>query len=214
MQIQDFIKKMPHITLQHTKGHQDRTKPYHELSLLAQLNVDADSKAIQFQAQHGAPRPHIEPNARTQAFFFTSEGTIIARYTSKIYTATSAPPLRQYLQQRNNWTASTMTSINWEAHKKAIKTTSLPKVHVVKLVHNIIPTNKQVYQQDSDSAYRSRGRFEGASDGPCESEQTSSGPVAPKSSLALQASRGVAIAMCAHFRIQESRYRQSKYELT
>jgi hypothetical protein len=141
---------MPHITLQHIKGHQDRTTPYHELPLLAQLNVDADSKATQFQAQHGAPRPHIEPNARTQAFFFTSEGTITARYTSEIYTATSAPPLRQYLQQRNNWTASTMTSINWEAHKKAIKTTSLPKVHVVKLVHNIIPTNKQVYRQDKN----------------------------------------------------------------
>ena len=36
---------MPGMQLQYIRGHQDRTRNYEQLSLLAQLNVDADSMA-------------------------------------------------------------------------------------------------------------------------------------------------------------------------
>jgi hypothetical protein len=40
-------------TFQHIKGHQDCDTPYDSLSLLAQLAVDADNTAGNFQSQHG-----------------------------------------------------------------------------------------------------------------------------------------------------------------
>jgi hypothetical protein len=40
-------------TIFHIQGHQDKKKPYNELSLQAQLNVDADRLATTYQA---APR--------------------------------------------------------------------------------------------------------------------------------------------------------------
>lgn len=42
---QALLHDMPQLALQHVKGHQDRDFPYRHLSLLAQLNVDADAQA-------------------------------------------------------------------------------------------------------------------------------------------------------------------------
>ena len=44
-------------TIQHVKGHQDREKEYHELDLISQLNVDADSAAGKFQENFSAVPP-------------------------------------------------------------------------------------------------------------------------------------------------------------
>ena len=44
-------------TIQHVKGHPDREKEYHELDLISQLNVDADSAAGKFQENFSAVRP-------------------------------------------------------------------------------------------------------------------------------------------------------------
>jgi hypothetical protein len=41
------------VTYKHVKGHQDNNTPYEELPFLAQLNVDADKYAGQYQGSHG-----------------------------------------------------------------------------------------------------------------------------------------------------------------
>jgi hypothetical protein len=41
--------------IQWVKGHQDQHKPYESLCLLAQLNVDADPYAGEFQDHYGTP---------------------------------------------------------------------------------------------------------------------------------------------------------------
>ena len=46
-------------TLVHTKGHQDDHLKYRDLPLMAQLNVDADRLAGQYQDDHGMARPTV-----------------------------------------------------------------------------------------------------------------------------------------------------------
>ncbi|KAI2497032.1 hypothetical protein MHU86_17458 [Fragilaria crotonensis] len=56
---QALLHDMPQLALQHVKGHQDRDFPYRHLSLLAQLNVDADAQALRYQRKFGQSRPDV-----------------------------------------------------------------------------------------------------------------------------------------------------------
>ena len=57
IEIQEGLRLLPGVSLTHVKGHQDDSKPYERLSLLAQLNVDADKMAMAFQTKHGYAQP-------------------------------------------------------------------------------------------------------------------------------------------------------------
>ena len=79
-------------TFTHVKGHQDRDKAYDELSLVAQLNVDADEAADIFQNQHGAERPFVPCFSHNRAQLHLPTGTVttnikkpdsICRYSTK-----------------------------------------------------------------------------------------------------------------------------------
>ena len=48
IEIQEALRSLPGVTLQYVKGHQDRDNEYQQLSLMAQLNVDADHMAGEF----------------------------------------------------------------------------------------------------------------------------------------------------------------------
>ena len=58
--IEDTLSEVDYpIRILHVKGHQDDKAPYDTLSLHAQLNVDADALATQYQTDHGQPRLHV-----------------------------------------------------------------------------------------------------------------------------------------------------------
>lgn len=57
IEIQESLKSRPGLVRQHVRGHQDLHTPYRKLSLLAQLNVDADHQASRYQRLYGAERP-------------------------------------------------------------------------------------------------------------------------------------------------------------
>ena len=57
--IQQLLSAMPRLKLQHIKSHQDRACSYDRLSLLAQLNVEADNLANQYQRDHGRHKPDV-----------------------------------------------------------------------------------------------------------------------------------------------------------
>ena len=58
--IKRLLAEMPGLILQHVKGLQDRQVSYESLTLLAQLNVDADDLANWFQGEHGTVRPFAQ----------------------------------------------------------------------------------------------------------------------------------------------------------
>ena len=45
---------------------------------------------------------------------------------------------------KNHWTPQIMGFIDWEVHRLAIQRHSDNRTHIVKLVHDILPTNRVV----------------------------------------------------------------------
>lgn len=134
------------VRINHIKGHQDDHTPYDRLSLHAQLNVDADHLANHYQKTQGYPQPRVTMFPTTKAQLNIKEATITYKYKQAIRHADSAPALLQYIQTRNRWTETTLRQVHWEAHSSAIARQTLPHAHTVKLIHDMLPTNKRVSQ--------------------------------------------------------------------
>ena len=148
IEIQHAMTQMPEITLQFIKGHQDRSVRFERLSLLAQLNVEADEMATLFQNTHGADRPVVIMSPRTRAHLVTSEGTITSRYPEALRTAYTRPALQQYIQRRNQWSDATFASVNWTAHGIVLRNHFTLRLHFSKLVHDILPTAYHLNKMD------------------------------------------------------------------
>jgi hypothetical protein len=138
--IQQSLRLLPAVKLKYVKGHQDSHRAYHRLPLLAQLNVDADDKAREYQQQHGKAHPFVLMSPYAGAFATTPEGTITAKVVQELRNYATGPPLRCHIQQSNHWTDQIMESINWSAHGKALSGMIENRVHLTKLVHEILPT--------------------------------------------------------------------------
>jgi len=126
------------------KGHQDNKKPYRDLCLLAQLNVDADKAAGQFQDQYGEHRPVVHRFSNTTAHLLMMNETVTHAYKSRLRDGASEKPLRDYIQQRNVWSDQTMSCIDWKAHGRALNRNSEKRCNTVKLIHDILPTNASI----------------------------------------------------------------------
>ena len=135
-------------TIRHIKGHQDRDTEYTQLSLSAQLNVDADAQATIFQDNYGRPRPLAFLMPHAGASLQINNETITYNLKSFIRTQAHGPPLSAYIQQRNRWSPTTMSSIDWDAHGLAIQRNFPKRIHITKLVHDILPTNEAVSRYD------------------------------------------------------------------
>jgi hypothetical protein len=57
-------------------------------------------------------------------------------------------PLLEYIRRKNIWSVASLQTVHWEAHAQAIKRTSVPHTHLVKLLHNILPTHAQANKFD------------------------------------------------------------------
>jgi hypothetical protein len=131
----------------HILGHQDRKKPYTELSLQAQLNVDADGLATQYQEMHGKPLPHVLLFPHTSAQLnIDSLGTCTYRLPQTMRRAETDTPLYDYIVARNGWTRNLADAIDWDAHGRAIKKQNKKRIHITKLVHDILPTNAHIHR--------------------------------------------------------------------
>ena len=139
---------LPDLILKHVKGHQDRRIQYQNLSLLAQLNVDADRKANQFQAEHGEYRAFAPLAEGVGVHLVTPRGTITSKYASAIRHQASYGPLLKHIQERNHWPAHTPTQVNWPAHGAALRKRNKRRSHFIKFVQGILPTNHSVHRND------------------------------------------------------------------
>jgi hypothetical protein len=80
----------------HIHGHQDRQKRYHELSLQAQLNVDADALAREYQTLHGHSRSTVLRLPHSGAILHLPQGTCTAQIPRALRWAEHEQPLAQY----------------------------------------------------------------------------------------------------------------------
>lgn len=128
------------------KGHQDDNRDYEDLPLLARLNVDADRFAGEFQDQFGASRPTVPRLEHNGAQLQIDGETITYKEKAAIRYAETAKPLREHIKARNGWEDKDMQTIDWDAHGSAIRRGNTNRVHLVKLVHDLLPTNSNVYR--------------------------------------------------------------------
>ena len=133
-------------TFHHVKGHQDEHKPYHQLSLEAQLNVDADTLAEGYITAHPTvdySKAPLLPTAKIQLNL--PAGTVTHKLKRTIRLARRAPPLAQKLKKDNNWSDHLFEDINWEASRRALRRLRKAKVQLVKYLNNVIPVGKLVH---------------------------------------------------------------------
>jgi hypothetical protein len=139
-EIQEALRLLSEVRLKYVKGHQDTHQAYTRLPLIAQLNVDADDKAKAFQQLYGKAHPFVVMTPHAGAFVTIPEGTITAKIVTELRNYATGPPLRRYIQEQNHWNDSTMNSINWRAHGKALNGLIAKRVHFTKMVPEGLPT--------------------------------------------------------------------------
>ena len=148
IEIQRSLQKLPGVRLEYVEGHQDRDVPYENLSLLAQLNVDADRLASEYNDGYSLRTPFaiISPNVRAHLVF--RDGTVTSKYAETIEMEATGPPLKEYLQTRNNWTISTFDNIDWTVHGATLKRMKKRRSHLIKFLHDMLPTNGRLNRFD------------------------------------------------------------------
>ena len=111
---------------------------------MGQLNVNPDLEAGIFQDVHGLlERPVVLMSPLTRAHLHLMDGTITGNYDRHLQHEATAKPLLAYIRDKNHWTPSIMNSINWVAHANALKKNLARKTHIVKLLHELLPTTGQ-----------------------------------------------------------------------
>jgi len=134
--------------IEHVQGHQDRKQAYHKLTLAAQLNVDADALAREYQTQYGQPRPFVLLFPHAGVNLHLSQGTCTAHIPRALRHAEHERPLSTYIKNRNQWNDITFSFIDWAAHSRAIKKNNNQRIQVTKLIHDLVPTNKIVHRHN------------------------------------------------------------------
>jgi hypothetical protein len=130
------------------KAHQDDDTQYAQLPQYAQLNVDADTLASEFQDAYGSVRPILLMIPSTRVLLHLPHGSITGKFASTLRTAYSGPPLLQAIQSKNSWSDSTAESVHCEAHALSLGKHSNRSTHYTELAHNILPTNSWLNKLD------------------------------------------------------------------
>ena len=147
--IQVLLQSTPMLTLKHIPGHQDRTVHYQNLSLLAQLNVDADRLADQYQRDHGHHQPIVPLTEWAGVHLILPQGTITSKHEAALRYQSTGPPLLEVMKLKYRWTDRSSSLINWRAHGASLRKQMPKRTHLIKLVHGLLPTNASVHRHDT-----------------------------------------------------------------
>jgi hypothetical protein len=137
-----MFPNLPHLT--HVKAHQDNAASYKELPVELQLNVQADKLAKNYNSS-SLHATTIVPRLSCNAAQLHCQGqTITFRYCRTIRWKALSPAIRQYIMERNHWTAADMETVHWEAHGQALKKNYVLRTFLVKLIHDKLPVGKAI----------------------------------------------------------------------
>ena len=144
VEIQSSLRILFGVSVVYVQAHQDDKRPVDQLPLMAQLNVEADALATQYQQQHGYHRPQVLMSPSAGVHLVSASGTITSKYKEVVLKKSTSPDLRQYIQEKNSWTPSTMDMVNWLALGKAFCNQISRRIHLSKLLHECLPTFHQL----------------------------------------------------------------------
>jgi hypothetical protein len=132
----------PHLT--HVKAHQDDATSYDKLLAESQLNVQADTLAKNYNSSSSHATTTVPRLSCNAAQLHCQGQTVTFRYPRTVPQETLSPAIRQYIMERNHWTAADMETVHWEAHGQALEKNYVRRTFLVKLIHDKLPMGKTV----------------------------------------------------------------------
>ena len=121
------------------KGHQDKNTPYMDLNLEAQLNVDADKFAGDFQIEKGKFRPLVFLLPSCDAMLSIRGISITSNYRKQLIRAYVEPEYIQYLQYKFQWSNEVIEIVSWKCLSLAIQRINRD-VLITKICNDLLPT--------------------------------------------------------------------------
>jgi hypothetical protein len=138
-EIVSTLKRFPVTpSFSHVKGHQDDVTAYADLSLEAQLNVEADALAGEFQTKFPSATLLAPLLPSTDVSLTIVDATVTGHCPSRIRDVATTPELVGYLRRHNFWTATDWACIDIPVYQRIIAQNSHRHVNVVKFIHDNI----------------------------------------------------------------------------
>jgi hypothetical protein len=137
------------LTYQWVKGHQDSgitsTSGGGALKPDALFNIIADALAGEYHHNiNSQSRPITPLMTTTQCILQINGASQHAQYPAVIRKATAETEFYKYLQRRHEWHPGTAKTVLWSAFQMAARTYNSSEVHLLKLVHDQLPTRQHL----------------------------------------------------------------------
>jgi ribonuclease HI len=130
------IRKLPTATtIAWVKGHQDATQNYHQLTLSAQLNCEADELATAFTTSGDYHSPTVIPLPHTPASLLLHNNSVTGHIKFRVREAASTPPLHRYLCHRFRWDEEVIQMIDWKIYSYILPKYQKTRTTLVKHLH-------------------------------------------------------------------------------
>ena len=134
----------------HIKGHQDKDTAYEELSLPAQLNVDANKLAGDYMANNpDKDYSHVPVLPSSGVQLNLPAGTITYQLKQVLSTARTTAPMKKYMMKKYNWDEDIFNDIEWEAHRRAANRHHKRRTTLNKHLSRCLPVGKVVNKYDT-----------------------------------------------------------------
>jgi len=136
------------ISYEWVKGHQDTPKnptATTPLSIEAIYNIQADQLAG--QVIHEDLRPHIYKTpflSQTRCTLEIAHQSVQGHYSDVLRESIATSDYRAYLERKHQWGPSTYDDVDWTAFRIAARSYFATEVHLLKLVHDQLPTRGHV----------------------------------------------------------------------
>jgi hypothetical protein len=137
--------------ISHVKGHQDRHMKYNLLPLEAQLNVDADEAATQYQETYGSSRYQVPRITGNDAQLSINQRTVTYNYVKTLRNAYSYPCLLNYIGTKHQWSTAVLNTIDWVSLGLACNKNHKSRHFIVKMSHDLLPTRSRTKRYDNDT---------------------------------------------------------------
>ena len=138
--------ELPHCC--HVKGHQDRYHAFEELSLPAQLNVEADELASQYRYPSSTSATKVSLVEGTVALLHGPDGTITANYRAALRRCYNEPLIREHICNKHEWTHDTWQLVDWTSHCSAVRAHFSRRHFLSKFLHNWLPLGSLISRYD------------------------------------------------------------------
>ena len=147
---ESILQCKQHISLEHVKGHQDKTKKFHELPLPAQLNILMDKLSKKMVADTKHECNNIIPFP-AQKIYLSMQTPIAHDVVNVLITNEMKHEIKGYYNKHHKVPESSFSQIDWEAQRLAMNAPS--EISYRKTFHNLRNTmtiNKKWKRIESD----------------------------------------------------------------